>query len=197
MPSQVEGITAHLHQIYPLVLPFIQWLCVACIIWSGFALIVEILNWPLNRFIKALTMLVITVASGTLAWLVLNTQPVVVAKLTFIFVLISGGCAALVVCTQTSRLHKALNSIKQECELATNLTFLQGEMTRAQLEQLSKRLQEISQPSEREVTEGLLQSISPIVMLYFRKEKSIVQWTMAAVKMGKSILQLLQPPHKA
>ena len=192
-----EGITTMLHQIYPLALPFIQWLCVICICFSGFSFTLEILNWPFHRFIKTATMLVVFSICGVMSWLILNSTPLLVAKLAIIALLVSGGCACLAMATQAPRLLRALKTIEQECELATNLTFLQGEMTRAQLEQVSKKLQEITQPSEKEVTDGLLQSLSPFVMLYFRKEKSIVAWSLAAVKMGKSIFRLLEPPQKA
>jgi hypothetical protein len=197
MPPAAQGITNMLHQIYPLALPIIQWLCVVCICFSGFSFTLEILNWPFHRFIKSLAMMSVFSICGVMSWLILNSSALLVAKLAVIFLLISGGCACLAIATQAPRLLMALKSIEQECELATNLTFLQGEMTRAQLEQVSKKLQEITQPSEKEVTEGLLQSISPFVMLYFRKEKNIVAWAMAAVKMGKSIFRLLEPPEKA
>jgi hypothetical protein len=197
MPETGHGIVALLHRFYPVILPLIQWLIVACIVLSVLRVLIAATPIRMNPFFKLfLTVLFLGGAAG-LIWLVLTTAPLLIAKLALIIVLICGGLLCLYCLTQVGRWTEDLVRIQAECELATNLTFLQGEMTRAQLEQVSLKLQKMAEPEEREITETLFKSLSPIVMLYLRKEKSVIEWSLAAAGMGRDLFKHFWSPKKS
>jgi hypothetical protein len=194
---QAHGITDLLHKLYPLALPFIQWLVVLCLCGSAYLLLAELFRSRLQPASKLLLAVIIAAAAVVVSVLVLLLPPLLVAKLSLIVVLIGGGCCCLILSMQAGRFYRTLAGIQQECELATNLTFLQGEMTRAQLEQLSQKLRQATEPQEKEITETMLKSLSPIVMLYLRKEKNLVEWSMAAANAGRTLLKYFWSPSSS
>ncbi|HEY9791876.1 MAG TPA: hypothetical protein V6D22_15835 [Candidatus Obscuribacterales bacterium] len=194
---QGHGITHLLHKLYPLALPFVQWLVVICICASAYLIVGELFRTRLPQAAKlALSVFTAALASSVSALVVL-LPPLLVAKLALIVGLIGGGCFCLIMSRQAGRFYRTLAGIQQECELATNLTFLQGEITRAQLEQISQKLRQASEPQEKEITETMLKSLSPIVMLYLRKEKSLVEWSMAAANLGRTLLKYFWSPSSS
>lgn len=86
------------------------------------------------------------------------------------------------------QISRALSAIQQECELATNLTYLQAEMARAQMESLNDRIQRAIEPEDREMTETVLKTISPLVSMFLKRERSIVKWSVAAVDVGRTMM---------
>jgi hypothetical protein len=133
--------------------------------------------------------------AGSVGWLILMNPPLLVAKLFLIACMTVGGFASLIIAANCHRWYASLHTIQQDCELASNLAFLQGEMTRAQLEALSARLKQAVEPEEREITHTMLKSISPFVLLFIRKEKNVLQWSLAAAKLGKDLLGYFWSPR--
>jgi hypothetical protein len=192
----MHSFTTHLQHIYPVLLPFIQWLVVACLCASAFMLIMDASRSQPNQMVKALLTFTYGACGIGLSYLILTTPPLLVAKLALIVFLICAGFFCLICVFNVHRFHRALTAVQQECELMTNLTFLQGEMTRAQLEQLNERIRQATEPEEREITETMLKSLSPLVMLFLRKEKSIIQWSLAAANIGKDMLKYIWSPSQ-
>jgi hypothetical protein len=197
MPETGHGIVAQLHRIYPVMLPVIQWVIVACIVLSVLRVLIFATPIRINPFVKLIVTLLFLGVAGGLIWLILTTEPLLIAKLALVTVLVCGGLFCLLCLTQVGRWNEDLGRIQSECELATNLTFLQGEMTRAQLEQIALKLQKMAEPEEREITETLFKSLSPIVMLYLRKEKSVIEWSLAAAGMGRDLFKHFWSPKRS
>lgn len=140
---------------------------------------------PLARLALLLFILACAIAAS---WAVCVFSPLLVAKGALVIGLVLGGIFCLIFLCVLPELDRALTNLQRDCELATQLSYMQGEMTRAQLETLNDRLKQAVQPEEREITESVLRSISPLVMMYFRKEKNIIKWSMAAANLGKGVL---------
>lgn len=130
----------------------------------------------------------------TAAWCVAATWvaikfPILIAAKLWIINLLIVGIVACWFFLLTSRVWSGLlTDVQQECELATNLVFLQGEMARAQLESLAEKIRASAQPEEREITQTMLKTLSPVVMLFLHKERSVVKWSMAAVNLSKGLM---------
>jgi hypothetical protein len=122
------------------------------------------------------------------AGVVINSTLVVIAKYLLLNVMIAVSVMSWVFLLTWPQISRALSSIQQECELATNLTYLQAEMARAQLEQLNDRIQRSIEPEEREVTETMLKTLSPLVTMFIRRERSVLKWSVAAVDVGKTLM---------
>lgn len=122
-------------------------------------------------------------------WAVIWFPFVVIAKLTIIHITVIGGIVCWVLLLSGSQIDRAMTSIQQECELANKLTFLQAEMARAQLQTLNDRIQKSIEPEEREMTETMLKSISPLVSMFLRRERSVIKWSVAAVDVGKELMR--------
>ena len=139
---------------------------------------------PAFRLVVALFVLCAAVACAIAIGIY---APIVIAKGALVICLFGGGLFFLVLTASVPRIDRALNNIQRDCELATQLSFMQGEMTRAQLEEINERLKQAIAPEEKELTESMLKTLSPLVMLYFRKERSIIKWSVAAAKLGKGV----------
>jgi hypothetical protein len=120
--------------------------------------------------------------------IVINSSFVVIAKFILLNVMITVSVLSWIFLLTWPQISRALTSIQQECELATNLTYLQAEMARAQLEQLNDRIQRSIEPEEREVTETVLKTLSPLVTMFIRRERSVLKWSVAAVDVGKTLM---------
>lgn len=197
MELSFEPLFAWLNAHFGTLLLICRSIAVAGLVYSALFLLSCIWSVPLRiRFgpIKLENVLKLFVGGIMLSWFVaagyavLFFAPLMVAKLLLINLLIVGSFGCLIIFLNTGRMNLALSQIQQECELATNLTFLQAEMTRAQLETLNERIRKSLQPEEREISETLLKSLSPLVMLYFKKEKNIMKWSMAAMTASKDLM---------
>jgi hypothetical protein len=187
----METKTTYLTHIYPLALPFIQWLIVSCLCSSAYLLVAHNLRSQPNLFTKIVIAVALPALAIAVSYLILTSEPLLVAKLVLIAVSIGSGLLCLLSLLNIGRFYRTLTAIRKECELMTNLTFLQGEMTRAQLEQLHERIRQAvqSQRPSHEIGETMLRSLSPLVMLFLRKEKSIIQWSLAAANIGRGMLK--------
>lgn len=133
---------------------------------------------------------------GAAMWASLFFPFLIVAKLWIIHVMIAVGLGCWVLLIAGPQLNLALTSIQKECEIATNLTFLQADYTRAQLESLNERIRRSVEPEERDATEMMLRSISPIVSLFLKKERSVIKWSFAAVDVGKTLMKYFWSDEK-
>ena len=194
MPPQHPGLSA---AVLAFVITYVPWVTALCVAIASFLLVVEILHWQVHRIAKALLTLVTGVMATLICHRVLTLEPLIIAKLGLIIWLAFGTLLCVFCMTQIGRWHRALDNIQQECEMAAHLTFLQAEMTRAQLENLNQRLSSAVQPREREIAATMLKSLSPFVMLYLKKEKSIFEWSMAAVNIGRGVLRYILLPKKS
>jgi hypothetical protein len=122
------------------------------------------------------------------AGVLISSTFVVIAKYIILNVMIGTSVTAWILLLTWPQINAALIQIQQECEVATNLTFLQAEMARAQLESLNDRIQRATQPEQREVTETMLKTISPLVTMFLKRERSVIKWSVAAVDVGKSLM---------
>jgi hypothetical protein len=118
------------------------------------------------------------------------------AKIFLIELLIISSLGCWVGIANSGRWARQLMALQAECELATNLTFLQGEMIRAQLEEANERIHRQLEPPAMEASETLLKSLQPVMMLFLQKEKSIMKWSMAAVNVGKNLTKYFSSPKK-
>jgi hypothetical protein len=119
---------------------------------------------------------------------IISSTFVVIAKYIILNVMIATSVIAWVLLFSWPQINRALTLIQQECELATNLTFLQGEMMRSQLEAVSARIHQAIEPEEREVTETMLKTLTPLVGLFLNKERSLVKWSIAGVGVAKNLM---------
>lgn len=145
---------------------------------------------------KSLIYLVLIVVACAHGLFVAFFPLLISAKIAFIELLIMGCIVCWIGILNSGNWAAQLVQLQSEFELATNLTFLQGEMVRAQLEDMSARIHKSMEPQEIDMTETLLQSLSPMAMLFFKKEKSIMKWSMAAVKVGKTLGKYFWSPKK-
>lgn len=130
------------------------------------------------------------------AWFTIALPLLLVAKIYFIELMVSGILGCLIGIASAGRWHQQLTQIQDECEVATSLVFLQGEMTRAQLEAVNERIQRSMEPEEIDLTETVLKSLSPALMLFIQKEKSIVKWSMTGLSIAKSLSKYFWSPKK-
>ena len=179
-------ITGHFHA-YPALLLGMQIVLIMALLMSAYLMIYELWKWPLHKAAQLLSTLIILMSVAFVGWAVLALAPLTAVKLALILSLLVGILCCLVGLTNVERWHQSLAKIQQECDLAANLVFLQGEMTRSQLEALNERLKHAVEPEEREITETMLKSISPFVMLYLHKEKNMIKWSLAAANMGRDL----------
>lgn len=119
---------------------------------------------------------------------VISSTFVVIAKYIILNVMIATSLTAWVLLLTWRQISAALTAIQQECELANNLTFLQGEMMRSQMEAVNARIQLAIQPEEREVTETMLKTITPLIGLFLNKERSVMKWSLAGVGVAKNLM---------
>jgi hypothetical protein len=171
---------------------------VLSIIATGLTTCLLVLILPIRVRMGALridALLKLIVFLGIFAWCfvasyVVIFQPfIIIAKLAIINVMLVGIIVAWTLLLSWPRISLMLTAIQQECELANNLTFLQAEMARSQLEALNMRIQQAIQPEEREVTETMLRTLSPIVTMFLKKERSILKWSYAAVDVGRTMMR--------
>ncbi len=150
----------------------------------------------LDLLLKFLVIAVIVawMAGATLSVVLLPL--LVVAKLFLIHVMICAGLLCWVFILSGPQIDRGLTQIQQDCELATNLTFLQAEMARAQLDSMNEKIRNSLEPEEREITETMLKSISPLVSLFLHKERSVVKWSIAAVDVGKVMMHYFWSPKR-
>jgi hypothetical protein len=147
-------------------------------------------------FIKSVIYLIILAIAVAHCLLVALLPLLVAAKIGFIEFLVAGILGCWIGILNSGRWAKELVLVQTECELATNLTFLQGEMVRAQLEDVNDRIRKQLEPQEIDATKTLLQTMSPLMMLFVQKEKSIMKWSLAAVNAGKMLTKYFNSPKK-
>jgi len=142
-------------------------------------------------------------AALVVCWMVLASSVVIfsptfvgIAKFLIINVMIAVSVTAWVLLLTWPQISAALTAVQQECELATNLTFLQAEMARAQLESVNDRIQRAIQPEEVDATQTLLKTISPLVSMFVRRETSVIKWSMAVVDVGKHMMAYFKQSKK-
>ena len=90
-------------------------------------------------------------------------------------------------------IENELRIIEKECDMIRDITLFQASDVRAQLALIKEKMQAKNEPASRdEVTRTILKSVSPLVMLFFRKERSIVKWSLAAVNVGRVMAKHLR-----
>jgi hypothetical protein len=180
-------LAAQLNALSPIVLPCARVAMVLATIAVAYLLIYLAGVIRMSPFARLMCLLLILAAAGAASYAVCTLAPLLVAKGALVICLIGGGLFCFLLVCLVPKIDIALTSLQRDCELATQLCYMQGEMTRAQLEEINARLQQATQPQEREITESMLRTLSPLVMMYFRKEKNIIKWSMAAVKVGRGV----------
>lgn len=190
---------------YPIIAPIARGATVTAIVIVGLLLLWLIPQIPLRVRIGAVRIDGLLKLCGWIfilgwciaaAYVTVRFPLLIAAKLWIINLLLVGiiGCWFFLL---TSRVWSdLLTDVQQECELATNLVFLQGEVARSQLESLSEKIRAAAQPEEREITETMLKTLSPVVMLFLHKERSVVKWSMAAMNLSKGLMSYFMSPKK-
>jgi hypothetical protein len=165
----------------------------ACLVATLIILVLPIrIRFGIIRIDGLLKLIVSVLILGWMAaaiWAVVALPFVIIAKLCFLHLMIIGSITCLVLVVSGPQIDQMLDSIQQDCQLANNLTFLQAEMARAQLQGLSDRIKQSMQPEEKEITETVLKSISPLVSLFLKRERSVLKWSFAAVDVGRTMMR--------
>lgn len=141
--------------------PLLKLFCAGFVITWGAVASGVMINTPAWKDIGKFFLLNVMVVISVVSWILLLTWP---------------------------QISRALSAIQHECELATNLTYLQAEMARAQMESLNDRIHRAIEPEEREMTETVLKTISPLLSMFLKRERSIVKWSVAAVDVGRTMM---------
>lgn len=143
--------------------------------------------------------LLVLTAILAVAWLIpasyvlLNYSLTDVAKLVLVNIM---GLAAVVgfgLLIFSKPIENELRIMEKECDMLRDITLFQASDLRAQLALVKEKMQAKNEPASRdEVTRTILKSVSPLVMLFFRKERSIVKWSLAAVNVGRVLAKHLR-----
>ena len=149
-----------------------------------------------SGFFKNVAVLGIWAIIGIHIAVILILPLLMVAKLALLEFLAVAILACWVCILNSNSWARSLLAIQSECELANNLTFLQGEMVRSQLEDINTRIHKQLEPPELDATQTLLQVLSPAVMLLVQKERSLMKWSMAAVNIGKTLTKFFKNSPK-
>lgn len=91
---------------------------------------------------------------------------------------------------------EALIMLEQDCSQLRDVSVLGGTQVRAQLAEVAEKLRRKSEPDQREATALLLRSVSPVVMLFFAKEKSALKWGMHAFTLARSLVKYFSAQKK-
>src|SRR5579883_1420154 len=162
---------------------------IICLVLAYFTMVFLGLLSPVRLF-SVSKLLITLIYLGMLAiffYGVLVLAPITIAKLLLVAALIIGGCFCLILLPQVSHWNHKLDLVQQECEIAAKVTYLQGEVLRAQLEALNEKLKHTVEPEKKEMAAAVLKTISPLAMLYLNKERSILKWSFAAARLGNNL----------
>jgi hypothetical protein len=85
--------------------------------------------------------------------------------------------------------RQTLIMIEMACAELRDVSMLGATQARAQLSAISERLKLQAEPDQRQATAMVLKSVSPLVMLFFAKEKSMLKWGMTAFSLGRSMFK--------
>ncbi len=201
----LDQIGAVLQQNQQALLDTARWLIAAGIIFvclSGARLVTSVplrIRFGMVRLDPLLKFLVVALIAAWMTaatWSVMTFSFMVIAKLFLIHLMIGAGLLCWIVIFCGPQIDRGLMQIQQDCELAINLTFLQAEMARAQLDSLNAKIRTSLEPQEREITETMLKSISPLLSLFLAKDKSVVKWSLAAVDVGKVMMHYFWSPKR-
>lgn len=191
-----NDIAAWLTQHRELLFRLARVISVLAVILGAFTAVIVTLIFPIRvrlgvvRLDPLLKLLAVVAMFGWMALscgVIISSTFVVIAKYIILNVMIATSFVAWVLLLTWPQIDRALLSIQQECELATNLTFLQGEMMRSQLEAVTARIQQAVEPEEREITETMLKTVTPLIGLFLNKERSILKWSIAGMGVARNL----------
>lgn len=130
---------------------------------------------------------VIVVAPMVVAPFFFDVVPLAKLTLAYLMFLACVICWAVFLIAPQGK--QTLILIEQDCSELRDVSVLGATQMRAQLAQVSERLKRQAQPDERQATAMVLKSVSPLVMLLFAKEKSMLKWGMTAFGLGRSLFK--------
>lgn len=143
----------------------------------------------LENLVKLAAILILFAWGAAATWAVIWLEFIVIAKLLLVHVFIIGSLAAWVLILCGPELNRMLIITQAQCELASNLTFLQADIVRAQLAEVNERIRRAVEPEEQEFTDTMLRTMSPLVSLFIKRERSVIKWSIAAVDVGKTMMR--------
>lgn len=124
-------------------------------------------------------------------------EPVPLSKLVLAYFMFFACILCWAVLAISRHGQEALLQIEEECSELRDVSILGATQTRAQLAEISERLRRQAEPpNEREATALVLKHLSPIVMLFFAKEKSMLKWGMGAFQLARSFAKYLNAKKK-
>lgn len=108
------------------------------------------------------------------------------AVLAYLMLLACIGCWALVAIARPGM--EALVIIEEEFSQLRDVSVLGGTQLRAELVMVQERLKKRAEPPDHRLElAALLKSASPLVMLFFAKERSALKWGMTALGFGRQL----------
>jgi hypothetical protein len=162
---------------------------------------------PIGRWIGLLAFALWDVPA---IWVCLHLTPIMAAKLLLANILVLGAVftslvafftlldmslpatsplksAPLIKLFSMVQWQTALEMMEKHAELARDLSMMQAEYMRVQLDGLNQRLKQTIEPEVKDITKSLLKSVSPLAVLFFKREHNPFAWGAAALNAGRTL----------
>ena len=117
-------------------------------------------------------------------WAVLHLEMLLLAKCVFVVMCLLLAGVVLFVVRYAAALMKALVQVEDECYLLRDEVVVQCIVGRARIAALGEQMQK---PVLRRhsALRNIFAAGGPLVLMFLQKEKNILRWTLAAVKVGQ------------
>jgi hypothetical protein len=154
--------------------------------------------WMILAKLKMNGLLLLT-AILSIAWLIPASYVLLiysltdVAKLALVNIMSIGAILGFGLLIFSKPIENELRIMEKECDMMRDITLFQASDMRAQLALVKEKMRDRTEPASKdEVARSILKSVSPLVMLFFSKERSIVKWSLAAVNLGRVLAKHLR-----
>jgi hypothetical protein len=151
---------------------------------------------PITKFTHIIiiitTAIVLLAIMAILILLIFTVQPIILGKAFMAIFMFLLSTVFIVLIMQCRNMAITLSQMEANMAELRDEVMFNGTLVRAQLSSLNNRLTSKQVISAQDISQQAVKSIGPLLWLFLRKEKSIYQWVIAGMNIGRAVFSYIK-----